>query len=69
MTIILLSDSLEIRAEDNRTITEIVRLVDGTPLQWHTFTDTFVTVAGRRELLYELLTELTSMFFCKIEIV
>ena len=68
MTILLLMDSMRILAEDNKILTTIVKLVDGTPLRWHTLTDTSVFVAGKKELMYELLVELTARYFCKIEI-
>ena len=68
MTILLLPDSMRITVEDNTMLTTIVKLVDGTPLRWHTLTETCMYVAGKRELLYELLVELTARYFCKIEI-
>ena len=68
MTILLLMDSMRILAEDDKILTTIVKLVDGTPLRWHTLTDTCMYVAGKRELLYDLLVELTARYFCKIEI-
>ena len=68
MLILVLPDSMRITVEDNTMLTTIVKLVDGTPLRWHTLTDTCMYVAGKRELLYELLVELTARYFCKIEI-
>lgn len=68
MTILLLADSMRILAEDDKILTTIVKLVDGTPMRWHTLTDICLYVAGKRELLYELLVELTARYFCKIEI-
>lgn len=68
MTILVLSESMRISVEENKILTMIVKLVDGTPLWWHLHNDTCVYVGGKRELLYELLVELTTRFFCKIEI-
>ena len=68
MLILVLPDSMRITVKDNTMLTTIVKLVDGTPLRWHTFTDTSVFVAGKKELMYELLVELTARYFCKIEI-
>ena len=69
MTILILFNSLQITVEDNRILTKIVRMLDSTPLCWHLFSDTQVYVAGKRELLYELLSELASMYLGKIEII
>ena len=69
MLIVLLPDSMRITIEDNTMLTTIVKLVDGTPLRWHTLTDTSVFVAGKKELLYELLSELTTVYLGIIEII
>ena len=68
MTIILLPGRMNIKTENNKMLTEIVGMVDGSRLQWYVFTDTSMTVGGDRELLYELLVKLTEIF-CRIEIV
>lgn len=68
MTIILFPDRMQIRAED-RILTEIIRLVDGTPLRWNLISETLVRVAGEKELLYELLEILTRKFLVTIELI
>lgn len=47
MTIILFPDRMQIRAED-RILTEIIRLVDGTPPRWNLISETLVCVAGEK---------------------
>lgn len=69
MTIILLPGRMQIKAKDNKMLTEIVKMVDGTHLQWYVFSDISMTVGGSRELLYDLLVKLTETLFCKIELV
>lgn len=68
MTILILENSLNVTVECNRILTRIVRMLDSTPLQWCTVSDTSVVVAGKKELLYELLLELTKIYLGKIEI-
>lgn len=68
MTILLMTNSMQIRVKDNKMLTEIVRMVDGTSLRWQVLSDIFVVIAGKEDLLYELLMELTGRFFCRIEI-
>lgn len=68
MTIILFPDRMQIRAE-NRILTEIIRLVDGTPLCWNLISETLVCVAGEKNLLYELLAILTRKFLATIELI
>ena len=69
MNIIILDNSMRITAEDNKLLTRIVRLVDGTPLYWFTISDTVMVVCGKKEMLYELLSEITKVYMGKIEII
>lgn len=69
MNIIILENSMRITAEDNKLLTIIVKLIDGTPLYWLTISDTCVVVCGKKEMLYELLFEITKMYMGKIEII
>lgn len=69
MTIILLPGRMQIKTKNNKMLTEIVGMIDGTPLQWYVFSDNSMTVSGNRELLYDLLMKFTEKFFCTIEIV
>lgn len=68
MNIFILSDGMRITVENNKILTEIVGLVDGTPLRWHVISDVSVVIIGRKELLYKLLWDLTAKYFGKIEI-
>lgn len=69
MTILILENSLNITVECTRILTRIVRMLDSTPLQWSAVSDTSVVVLGKKELLYELLLELTKIYLGKIEII
>lgn len=62
MTILLMSSAMQIRVKDNKILTKIVRMVDGTPLQWTALSDIDLFVEGEGGLLYELLSELTGMY-------
>ena len=69
MTILVLEKSLNVTVECTRILTRIVRMLDSTPLQWCMVSDTSVVVCGKKELLYELLLELTKIYLGKIEII
>lgn len=69
MIVLLMENAMQITVEDNKLLTRIVRTVDGTPLRWYTMSDFSLLVKGKKELLYELLSELTITYFGKIEIV
>lgn len=69
MTILILENSLNVTVECTRILTRIVRMLDSTPLQWSAVSDTSVVVLGKKELLYELLLELTKIYLGKIEII
>lgn len=69
MTILLMSSAMQIRVKDNKILTKIVRMVDGTPLQWTALSDIDLFVEGEGGLLYELLSELTVMYPGIIEII
>lgn len=69
MNILIMTNSMQITVEDNKILTRIVRMVDGTPLRWYTMSDNSVSVKGKKGLLYELLSELTTMYLGKIEII
>lgn len=68
MTILIMSNSMQIKVKDNRMLTKIVRMVDDTPLRWTVLSDIYLLVEGARGLLYELLMELTTIYLGKIEI-
>lgn len=69
MTIIIMPRAIQIKVEDNKILTKIVKLVDGTPLGWNVYSDHTMIVVGERELLFDLLLELTRSYFGKIEII
>lgn len=69
MTILIMPNSMQIRVENNKILTKIVRMLDSAPLRWYTMTDMSVWVDGKKELLYELLSELTTMYLGIIEII
>ena len=69
MIILIMTNGMQITVENNKMLTRIVRLVDDTPLRWYTMSDNSVLVRGKKGLLYELLSELTTMYLGKIEIV
>lgn len=69
MTILIMEHSMQISVKNNKILTRIVKLVDGTPLWWDLHNDTCVYVSGKKELLYELLSELTTMYLGIIEII
>ena len=69
MRIILLDNSMRITVEDNKLLTIIIRLLDGTSLYWFTISDTCAVVCGRKEMMYELLSEITKRYMGKIEII
>lgn len=69
MTILIMANSMQIRVENNKILTRIVRLLDSTPLRWYTMPGMAVRVDGKKELLYELLSELTTMYLGIIEII
>lgn len=69
MTIIILPRTIQIKVEDNKILTKIVKMVDGTSLAWHVYSDHTLLVVGERELLFDLLLELTRSYFGKIEII
>ena len=68
MKIFILSGGMRIVVENNKMLTVIVGLVDGTPLRWHVTSDVSVVIIGRKKLLYELLWDLTAKYLGKIEI-
>ena len=69
MTILLMTNAMQIKVKDNRMLTKIVRMVDGTPLRWTVLSNIYLFVEGDGGLLYELLTELTSIYPGIIEII
>ena len=69
MIILLMTNSIRIRVKDNKVLTKIVRMVDGTPLQWTVLSDIYLFVEGEGGLLYELLYELTTIYPGKIKII
>lgn len=69
MTILLMTNSMQIRVKDNKMLTKIVRTVDVTPLRWTALSDISLLVEGDGGLLYELLTVLTVIYSGKIEII
>lgn len=69
MTILVLENSLNVTVECTRILTRIVRVLDSTSLQWCMVSDTSVVICGKKELLYELLLELTKIYLGKIEII
>lgn len=69
MTILLMTNSMQIRVKDNKMLTKIVRMVDTTPLRRSAPSDIFLVVEGDRGLLYELLMGLTVIYSGKIEII
>ena len=69
MTILVLEKSLNVTVECTRILTRIARMLDSTPLQWCMVSETSVVVCGEKELLYELLLELTKIYLGKIEII
>lgn len=69
MTVLMLENSLNVTVECTKMLTRIARMLDGTPLQWRVVSDTSVVVLGKKELLYELLLELTKIYLGKIEII
>lgn len=69
MTILVMTDAMHIMVENNKLLTGIVGMLDNTSLSWHAMSDTSVVVAGKKELLYELLWELSAMYLGKIEII
>lgn len=69
MNILLTDGRTDIKAIDNKVLTKIIKIVDDLPLQWHVISDVRVSVTGGNEILYELLLELTSVYFGRIEII
>lgn len=69
MLILVLPDSMLITVKDNTMLTKIVRMVDGTPFQWTVLSDIDLLVEAEGGLLYELLSELTTMYLGIIEII
>lgn len=69
MTILILENSVNVTVECTRILTRIVRMLDSTSLEWCTVSDTSVVIFGKKELLYELLLELTKIYLGKIEII
>lgn len=69
MTILLMTNAMQIRVKDNKMLTKIVRMVDGTPLRWTVLSDIYLFVEGEGGLLYELLVELTAIYLGIIEII
>lgn len=68
MTILIMWNGMQITAENNKILTVIVRIVDGTLLRWHVLSDVSISVFGEKALLYELLWNLTAKYLGKIEI-
>lgn len=68
MNILILANSMQITVENNKILTAIVGMVDGTPLRWYVVSDVSVSIIGEKELLYELLWDLTAKYLGKIEI-
>lgn len=69
MTILVMTDAMHIMVGNNKLLTVIVGMLGNTSLRWHKMSDTSVVVAGKKELLYELLWELSAMYLGKIEII
>ena len=69
MTILMMWDGMQITVENNKILTAIVEMVDGTQLRWHVISDVRVSVIGEKALLYELLWHLTAKYLGKIEII
>ena len=69
MTILIMADDMQITVENNKHLTRITRLLDCTSLLWCILNDTSILVEGKKELLYELLLELTKIYLGKIEII
>ena len=69
MTILVMTNGMQITVENNKLLTSIVTMLDCTSLQWHVISDFSVLVKGKKELLYELLWELSAMYLGKIEII
>lgn len=69
MNILIMTNSMQITVENNKILTRITRMLEGTPLRWYIMSDTSVLVKGKKQLLYELLRELTTMYLGKIEII
>ena len=69
MTILILENSLNVTVECDRILARIVRMLDSTSLQWCIVSGPSVVVSGKKELLYELLLELTKIYLGKIEII
>lgn len=68
MTILIMTHGMQITAE-NKILTSIIRMLDGTPVRWYILSDNSMLVKGNKELLYELLRELTTKYLGKIEII
>ena len=69
MNILLMWEGMQITVKNNKVLTAIVEMIDGTPLRWHVISDVRVAVIGERALLYELLWRLTAKYLCTIEII
>lgn len=68
MTILIMTRGMQITAE-NKVLTRIVRMLEGAPVRWYILSDNSMLVKGNKELLYELLGELTTRYLGKIEII
>ena len=68
MNVLLMCEGMQITVKNNKVLTMVVEMIDGTPLRWHVISDVRVTVIGERALLYELLWRLTAKYLGKIEI-
>lgn len=69
MIILIMEHGMQISVKNNKILTRIVKLVDGTPLLWDLLSDTCGYVSGKKELLFELLYELTKIYPGIIEII
>ena len=69
MTILIITNAMQITVENNKLLTRIVRMLDSTSLRWYVMSDFSVLVKGKEELLYELLYELSTTYLGKIEII
>ena len=69
MNILLTDGRMDIKASDNKVLTRIAKLVDGSSLRWHVISDVRLCVEGSNNVLYELLMELTAVYLGRIEII
>lgn len=69
MNILITNGRMDIKASDNKVLTTITKLVDGSPLRWHVISDVRLYVEGSNDVLYELLLELTTVYLGRIEII